>query len=126
MLRSGICRFRAAARGPTRSDASERSQSSRSSINRAASSSGPARIYSASVLTAIGLEYRPAAGVPETTRPVLARENLMRRSHIRRTIALAAAVSATTLAGAGPAAAHTPVDDPSQYGEWIAAVERPA
>jgi hypothetical protein len=75
---------------------------------------------------AIGLESRPAAGVPETTRPLLARENLMRRSHIRRTIALAAAVSATTLAGAGPAAAHTPVDDPCQFGEWIADVERPA
>jgi hypothetical protein len=49
----------------------------------------------------------------------------MRISHIRRTIVLAAAVSATALA-AGPAAAHTPVDNPSQYGEWTADVERPA
>ncbi len=75
---------------------------------------------------AIGLEYRPAAGVLETTRPLLARENAMRLSHIRRTVALAAAVAATVLAAAGAAAAHTPVDDPSQYGEWIADVERPA
>jgi hypothetical protein len=50
----------------------------------------------------------------------------MRLSHIRRTIALAAAVSATALAAAGPAAAHTPVDDPGQYDEWIADVERVA
>ena len=48
----------------------------------------------------------------------------MRPLHIRRTIALAAAVSAT--AAAGPAAADTPVDGPSQYGEWIADVGRPA
>jgi hypothetical protein len=50
----------------------------------------------------------------------------MRPSHIRRTIALAAAVSATALAAAGPAAADTPVDGSRQYGEWIADVERPA
>jgi hypothetical protein len=50
----------------------------------------------------------------------------MRPLHIRRTIALAAAVSAAALAAAGPAAADTPVDDRSQYGEWIADVERPA
>jgi hypothetical protein len=49
----------------------------------------------------------------------------MRPSHIRRTIALAAAVSATALAAADAATAHTPVDDPSHYGEWIADVERP-
>jgi hypothetical protein len=78
------------------------------------------------VSTAIRLEYRPAAGVLETTRPRLALENAMRLSHIRRTIALAAAVSATALAAAGPAAVRTPVDNPSQHGEWIADVERPA
>jgi hypothetical protein len=50
----------------------------------------------------------------------------MRPLHIRRTIALAAAVSATALAAAGPAAAGTPIDDPSPHGEWIADVERPA
>jgi hypothetical protein len=49
----------------------------------------------------------------------------MRVSHIRRTIVLAATVSATALA-VGPAGAHTPVDGPSQYGDWTADVERPA
>ena len=49
----------------------------------------------------------------------------MRISHIRRTIALAA-VSVTALAAAGAGAAHRAVDDPSQHGEWIADVERPA
>jgi hypothetical protein len=50
----------------------------------------------------------------------------MRLSHIRRTIALAAAVAVTALAAAGAAAAQRPVDDRSHYGEWIADVERPA
>ena len=50
----------------------------------------------------------------------------MRLSHIRSTVALAAAVSATALAAAGAAAAHTPIDDPRQFGDWIADVERPA
>jgi hypothetical protein len=53
-------------------------------------------------------------------------ENALRPLHIRRTIALAAAVSATAVAAAGPATADTPVDGPSQYGEWIADVGRPA
>ena len=50
----------------------------------------------------------------------------MRLSHIRRTIALAAAVAVTALASASAVAAHRPVHDPSHYGEWIAGVERPA
>jgi hypothetical protein len=37
----------------------------------------------------------------------------MRLSHICRTIAVAAAVSATALAAAGPAVAQPLVDDPS-------------
>ena len=49
----------------------------------------------------------------------------MRLSHILRTAALAATVSATALAAAGAAAAHTPIDDPRQFGDWIADVERP-
>jgi hypothetical protein len=76
-------------------------------------------------LTAVRLEYHPAAGVLEKTRPLLARGNAMRLLHIRRTIALATAVAATALA-AGPAVAHTPIDGPSRYGEWTADVERPA
>jgi hypothetical protein len=72
------------------------------------------------VLTAIELEYRPAAAVLETTRPLLARENAMRLSHIRRTIALAAAVAVTALAALGAAAAHRPAS------ESIAEVDRPA
>ena len=50
----------------------------------------------------------------------------MRQLHIRHTFALAAAVAAIPLAAAGPAAAEAPIDDPGQYGEWIADVERPA
>ena len=50
----------------------------------------------------------------------------MRLSHIRCTVALAAAVSATALVAAGAAAAHPPIDDPRQFGEWIADVELPA
>jgi hypothetical protein len=50
----------------------------------------------------------------------------MRLSHVRRTIALAAVVSGTALAVAGPAGAHTAINDPHEYGEWIADVERPA
>ena len=49
----------------------------------------------------------------------------MRLSHIRRTIALAAAVSVTALAAVSAAAAHRAVADPSQHGEWSAEVERP-
>jgi hypothetical protein len=72
------------------------------------------------------LECRRAAGVLEATRSLFARENAMRPLHIRRTIALAAAVSATAVVAAGSAAADPPVDGPSQYGEWIADVGRPA
>jgi hypothetical protein len=50
----------------------------------------------------------------------------MRLSHIRRTIAFAAAVSVTALAAAVAGAPHRPVDNPSQYGEWSADVARPA
>jgi hypothetical protein len=71
-------------------------------------------------------EYDRATDVLETTRPLFARENAMRVLHVRHIIALAAAVSAAALANAGPAAAATPVDDPSQHGEWTADVQRPA
>jgi hypothetical protein len=47
----------------------------------------------------------------------------MRLSYVRCSVALAVAVSATAVS---PAGAHTPVDDPKQFGEWIADVERPA
>jgi hypothetical protein len=50
----------------------------------------------------------------------------MRLSHIRRTIALAAAVAVTALAAAGAAAQYRPVDDPSHYGERAADVARAA
>ena len=47
----------------------------------------------------------------------------MRRSHIRRTLALGVAVSATALA-AGGAVAPKPLDHPSQSGEGRTHVER--
>jgi hypothetical protein len=47
----------------------------------------------------------------------------MRPLHTRRTIALAAAVSATALAAVGPAATDTPI---RQRGERVADVARPA
>jgi hypothetical protein len=75
---------------------------------------------------AIKLECRPVAGVLETTRPLLARENAMRLSRIRRTTALAAAVSVTGLAAVGARPPRNrPVDDPSQYGESITDVGPP-
>ena len=47
-------------------------------------------------------------------------------SYICCTIALAAAVSVSTLAASGAAAGHRAVDDSRQYGEWRAELERPA
>jgi hypothetical protein len=72
------------------------------------------------------LECRRAAGVLEATRSLFARENAMRPLHIRRTIALAASPRPPPSSPPARAAADPPVDGPSQYGEWIADVGRPA